>query len=67
MNADVVDFAFGTGVTSYLNLSGIGKIEKSMKVARYGEILKEIRNSAEGNHWFILNKTWKINNFFTDK
>jgi len=35
LKGDLVDFAFGTGVTSYLNLSGFGKPEKSAKVARY--------------------------------
>jgi len=43
LKSDIVDFAFGTGVTSYLNLSGFGKPEKSVKVARYAAILEQIR------------------------
>ena len=36
LKGDVVDLAFGTGITSYLNLSGFGRPEKSVKVQRYG-------------------------------
>ena len=44
LSHDLVDFAFGTGVVSYLCLSGIGKPEKSVKVGRYNHIL-QILNS----------------------
>lgn len=43
LKSEIVDFAFGSGITSYLNLSGLGKPEKSCKVARYTEILNNIR------------------------
>jgi hypothetical protein len=43
LKGDLVDFAFGTGVTAYLNLSGMGKPEKAAKVARYAAILEQIR------------------------
>lgn len=42
LNGDIVDVAFGAGVVSHLCLSGIGKGEKSSKVARYRDILQMI-------------------------
>jgi hypothetical protein len=42
LKPDLVDFAFGAGVVSYLNITGLNKPEKSTKVARFGEILQTI-------------------------
>ena len=47
LKSDLVDLAFGTGVTSYLNLGGFGRAEKSVKVARYGQILDFIRTMLQ--------------------
>lgn len=44
VDGDLVDFAFGAGVASYLNLSGLGKPEKLAKVERFQEILEHILN-----------------------
>jgi len=42
LRAELVDFAFGAGVVGYLNLSGFGKAEKSVKAARFAHILELI-------------------------
>lgn len=39
---EAVDFAFANGL-AYLNLKGIGKPERSVKVDRLQEILEELR------------------------
>ena len=49
LKGELVDYAFGAGVVSYLNLSGLGKPEKSMKVARFGEILQIISQMPAEN------------------
>lgn len=40
--SDLVDFAFSSGVVEYLNLTGLGKPEKNVKVARFVRILQQI-------------------------
>jgi len=42
--SDVVDLSFALG-SSYLNLKGLGRPERSAKVARFQEILEQIRES----------------------
>jgi hypothetical protein len=42
METDFVDFAFSSGVVSYLLLTGVGRAEKNCKVARYSQILQTI-------------------------
>lgn len=40
LNSDIVDFAFGCGAVSHINLTGFGKPEKSAKVKRFAQILE---------------------------
>ena len=42
LRSELVDFAFGAGVVGYLNLSGFGRPEKSVKAARFAQILELI-------------------------
>ena len=61
LRTDLVDFAFGAasvvpsglagGGVRYMNLSGIGRIEKSAKVARYAEILTYIANQMKNDSY----------------
>ena len=42
VDGDLVDFVFGAGVASYLNISGMGKPEKFAKVERFQVILEQL-------------------------
>jgi len=43
---DLVDFAFGAGVVSYLCLNGLGKPEKSVKVGRFSHIMQMLHSMS---------------------
>lgn len=47
LQADIVDLAFSSGNVEYLNLSGLGKPEKSVKVERYVRILEQIKEMSQ--------------------
>lgn len=43
----MVDLAFSSGNVEYLNLTGFGKAEKSVKVERYVRILEQIYEMSQ--------------------
>lgn len=47
LQSEIVDFAFSSGVVEYLNLTGLGKPEKSCKVQRFVQILDAFKSVEE--------------------
>ena len=52
-NSEIVDFGVGSSI-GYINIKGFCRNEKTQKIARFNEIIDEMRNLKTEENWLII-------------